>query len=853
MPAEGGWTRAVGALALGKVAVALLLFLASGLAGRAETNATVPWVSLAVVLAYGIAGATLLIGGRLDARCRELGVYFLLIASPFADLLAKAGGEGPLATVVSGLRVDAFMPVFLWMFVRDFPVRSTPGWSFTVPTLAARVSLAFALLLVAANLLHDMQLVDGWPLLAASTAQLSRTAGPPYLYWQVLFILSLPATPVLLARSRYVGPGNRRRVFVFLILMLAGLVPLSADVVLRATSTRWSALVTDSVFGQGVVTFVLAALLSAPFTTAYAVVVAHVADLRVVVRTGVQYALARYSVLSLVFLPVVVLGWWIYTNRTVTVESLLFGKWTGILLVSVLAAAVSLAAVRTRLLTAIDRRFFREQFDAHRILTSLVDAARRAGSSDEFVDLLSSEADRALHPERIAVLIHDERQGLLRARHGHLPDLSAGSVLIQLLAKSDEPLEIDPHDTRSVFARLDDAERSWLADGGFRLLVPFRGSEGGLGGLLALGEKKSELPYSSEDRKLLAAVGASGGLYFERRRGFTPTPPRPLGSSPETVSRAAVECTVCGLVVDGRPDSCECGGPLREARVPKILAQKFRIERRIGAGGMGVVYRADDLGLGRVVAIKTLPHAGSSDKWRLRREARAMALVSHENLAMIYGLESWTGTPLLIEEYLAGGTLADRLAAGPRPLAEVIEMGLVVGGVLQTIHGVGLLHRDIKPSNIGFSAGGTIKLLDFGLAQMMTAALPDATPSADVDSMTRSVDLLAGITDRGLGTPSYMSPEAIRSEDPAISFDLWSLTVVLYEALSGANPFKAATLLETMNRIDQANAEALAASLPSGRSDIALFFTAALAADRRRRPASAADFTKRLAALSVTQ
>ena len=179
-------------------------------------------------------------------------------------------------------------------------------------------------------------------------------------------------------------------------------------------------------------------------------------------------------------------------------------------------------------------------------------------------------------------------------------------------------------------------------------------------------------------------------------------------------------------------------------------------------------------------------------------------------------------------------------------------MGLVLSHVLQTVHAVGLLHRDIKPSNIGFSAEGAVKLLDFGLAQMMTAALSETGSTSRGDSTTRSGDVFAGGTDRIVGTPAYMSPEAIRNEPPAISFDLWSLTVVLFEALSGANPFRGATLVDTLGRIDRTSPEVLAAGLPGGRTDVAQFFTAALSADRKRRPPSAAEFTKRLAALSAS-
>jgi serine/threonine protein kinase len=402
-----------------------------------------------------------------------------------------------------------------------------------------------------------------------------------------------------------------------------------------------------------------------------------------------------------------------------------------------------------------------------------------------------------------------------------------------------------------VLERLSEAEQAWLADGAFRLLVPLRGTTGKAIGMLALGEKKSELPYSSEDRSLLAAVGASGGLAFESRT----LRERQSDSGPSTDSQygrlAAAECLTCGRVYAQAEGAtrCECGAGLVEAAIPPVLAQKFQIDRRIGAGGMGVVYLASDLTLGRSVAIKTLPRADANETWRLRREARAMALVNHENLAMIYAVESWNGAPLLVQEYLPGGTLADRLAQGRLPVGDVLALGIVLGRLLETIHAIGLLHRDIKPSNIGYTGNGTVKLLDFGLAQIVTRR--DASSSHVLppdESGARRIAALGHATQQALGTPAYMAPEAIRNERPSVSFDLWSLAVVLVEALIGRNPFLADTVLDTLGRIQRMDVAVVLAGLPAN-PEMAQFFAAALAADRRRRPATAADFVRRLTTL----
>jgi serine/threonine protein kinase len=206
------------------------------------------------------------------------------------------------------------------------------------------------------------------------------------------------------------------------------------------------------------------------------------------------------------------------------------------------------------------------------------------------------------------------------------------------------------------------------------------------------------------------------------------------------------------------------------------------IERRLGAGSMGVVYRARDTALERDVAIKTLPEVSEAAVARLRWEARAMAALDSPGLATIYGLEVWRRTPALIVEYLPGGTLADRLRSPPAlPEREVVRLGLDLARALSVIHGRGLLHRDIKPSNIGLTAAGTPKLLDFGLAVFRA-------PARDAGHRGNAAAVAPLAADRPAGTPAYMPPEALAGAPASPSSDLWALSVVLYEALTGARP-----------------------------------------------------------------
>jgi serine/threonine protein kinase len=191
------------------------------------------------------------------------------------------------------------------------------------------------------------------------------------------------------------------------------------------------------------------------------------------------------------------------------------------------------------------------------------------------------------------------------------------------------------------------------------------------------------------------------------------------------------------------------------ASLPRRLAGKFEVIRRLGAGGMGVVYLARDTALGRDVALKTLPAPRDGSVARLRDEARAMAALNQGSLATIYGLEVWRRTPVLVVEYLSGGTLADRLAHDSLPQAEVLTLGIRLAEALTYMHERGLQHRDVKPSNIGLTADGMTKLLDFGL-------------SADAGTLA--------------GTPAYLPPEALDGAPPDTAVDLWGLSAVLLRA-----------------------------------------------------------------------
>jgi serine/threonine protein kinase len=353
---------------------------------------------------------------------------------------------------------------------------------------------------------------------------------------------------------------------------------------------------------------------------------------------------------------------------------------------------------------------------------------------------------------------------------------------------------------------------------------------------------------------LLGTIASHTAVVLENRRVRESA--GPASSAIEWSDEPAALCVPCRMVAPPHTAVCAtCGQRMVRAALPLVVHRKFRVERLIGSGGMSVVYLATDTSLGRKVAIKTLPRVNTDRAARLQREARTMAAIRHANLAMIFGVESWHGIPLIIEEYLEGGTLADRLRTGPLAPRDALELGIVLADVLDGVHQAGVLHRDIKPTNIGYTIDGVPKLMDFGVARILHGSQLGAVDDPALDALPRRVTselalaspaLSLTSSDLVIGTPPYLSPEALSAVEPDSSIDIWSLSVVLFEVIAGEHPFRAADIAGVLHNIRDLPAPDVRSFRPDCPPAIAEFFTRALAHDRTQRQQTAAELRSEL-------
>ena len=770
---------------------------------------------------------------------------------------SAVGGGGPLLGEERAIPVlGKVMTVFAWiasplafptiaLAILYFPTRSRLldryPWIHAVPLLAALPligpALMTALYLIGVNAVESAAVWD---------------ATHPAVYFAAFAIaLGINVLAVVEGTYRYRfnhNASDRRRIRMALYTAVPGV---------AAYAVRDGVPIVASLFGgtgpdyPASVMAILDVLVLLPaFGLVYAVGVAHVLGPRVVLRRSLQYALANRSLTVLTVLPALALAVSLFRERERTLAEIVTGS-SGLYIVLILLC-VAAFRYRERARLWLDQRFFREEYDARKILLSLASRVRFETDPADLATMVVNQLDEALHPLMTAILVSGIDEGRLTAvtvLHGSAEALPLDGGLVSMLRWSDEPLEIDLSDQRSPARRLPPEEREWLDCSGAVLLVPVLGQDRSLIAVIALGERRSEEAYTAEDRQLLASIAAQMGLGFDvarlKQRVATNAGDADATRIVTAVLEPMMECPKCGRCDEHSVAMCpQDGSSMRPVpSVPRTVDNKYRIEQLLGRGGMGAVYRARDMRLDRLVALKVVRAELLGDpeaRRRFRREAQIVARLQHPSIVAVFDYGTFAdGGAYLVMELVRGEDLRHVLQREGRiDTAESMRILTAVCAAIGTAHREGVLHRDLKPENILLpNGGGPPKVLDFGVAKL----IGDDAPGPEAGD-GHSVLTAAGMI---IGTPAYMAPEQFQAANPDARTDVFSLGVVAYEMLSGELPFTRGSLADVV--LAQARGvPPLPASLVPAAAERAI--RSALDPDPDRRPASPQAFATLLSA-----
>src|SRR5262249_28345721 len=273
----------------------------------------------------------------------------------------------------------------------------------------------------------------------------------------------------------------------------------------------------------------------------------------------------------------------------------------------------------------------------------------------------------------------------------------------------------------------------------------------------------------------------------------------------ETIARRGYRFIAC--VERSQPEPAPAPGPgepsslkTTPGNLTGLRISHYRVLNIIGGGAMGLVYQAEDLKLGRRVALKFLPEELTKEPMaieRLKREARAASALTHPNICTVHAIEEESGHSFIAMELLEGCTLRDRIAQGPVGIQETLDFGIQIAESLEAAHQQDVIHRDVKPANIFITSRGQVKVLDFGIAKVARSAgsevnEPAAAAPRPAGASSTNIDLTK--TGVRLGTAGYMSPEQVRGAELDCRTDLFSFGLVLYEMTTGHQAFDQPTV-----------------------------------------------------------
>lgn len=548
-----------------------------------------------------------------------------------------------------------------------------------------------------------------------------------------------------------------------------------------------------------------------PLSFAYAILRHQVIPVRLIIRRGVQYLLAKNALRVLLALPLLDLALSIAADPHRTLTELLFrnSPYFYLLLVLVVATFV----FRKRLSAWVDRKFFREAYNQDKILRELIDDVKQSGSMAEMSKLVSQRVDAALHPERMYLFYREEERRDLSLGYSsggstdglHIPE---EFELLRFMERQGGARDF-PFTHKTA---LPDGETNWLDGLDTRLIVPLTGTDNRLSGLFLLGGKKSEEPYTAGDRLLLESLAAQIAIVYENAR-LKERVNKDRRIKHEVLARVAErdinllkECPRCGACYDRGTQVCTNDDSDLTLTLPveRIIEGRYRLDQLIGRGGMGAVYQAFDLRLNRRVAVKILGGQLFGNLEALRRferEAQTAARLSHPHIITVYdyGALSTEGAYLVME--LAEGETLNSIIKRERRIPPALAtqwFGQILSAV-GAAHAQGVIHRDLKPDNVLITRGepglSNVKVLDFGLAKLTQTAVAGSQNPTMPDLTTTP-----GVV---MGTLGYMSPEQLTGGEVDARSDLFSIGVMVVEALTGRRPFTGKTYHELLTAILQ--------------------------------------------------
>lgn len=540
-----------------------------------------------------------------------------------------------------------------------------------------------------------------------------------------------------------------------------------------------------------------------PISLIYVILKHQVFEINFIVRRGLQYLLAKNSLRAVLVLEVVGVIFIAVLNPELTLGAVFSPKHFYFYLVLI---TVGSFFYRVEITNILDKKFFSEAYNRERVLTQLLEEIKQLKSIREISVLVSNRLLEVLYPRSFYIFYYSKESNnfILELAGDISRNINSTSTItleVPELIQVIRSLEIEIAKETDFFQNIPTQEQQQLINLQTQLVIPMIGVNKALLGILLVGEKHSQEPYSQKDKKLLEDIAHQLGVVYENSLLKEEV------SKEERIKQEVLtklenknislvkECPECGRCFDSNIEFCDQDKKALALSLPieRVIEDKYRLEKLLGKGGMGAVYIAKDLSLGRDVAVKVLRASMFGDQGavkRFEREAKASAKLTHPNIIAIYdyGKLALEGA-YLVMELVEGVTLKAKLnqerVLAPLIVADLFEQIL---DAIKVAHQAGIIHRDLKPDNIlilEVSGRLSAKVLDFGLAKVKFT-----NSKVDSNSLTAPGTVM--------GTFGYMPPEQFSGEAIDERVDIFALGVILVELLTGSKPFIGKTVYEIM-------------------------------------------------------